>query len=396
MSEVPAYEREPYRTELSTEVSSIGEVDGQPFAVLEDTILYPGGGGQPADRGSLNGIAVLDVRRSEDGIRHLLERPAVAGPARLELDWQRRFDHMQQHTAQHLLSAVAADRFGWATTSFHLGARRCDIELDTPEAHPDHLAELEELVAGHIRAARPVTGRRLSPEEYAELAVRTRGLPDQHRGDVRLVEIEGVDVTTCGGTHLRSTAEIEALKLDATEPMRGGTRLYWLAGRRVRRRLAELEARNHELRQLFETSGGELATAAAARLDGLRGADRALRKLTGELAEARSQALVASPSAVVDAHFDNADAALLQRVARELLAQAPDKAALLTATGEKGSFFVVAAGPESSVVAADAGPRVAELLDGRGGGSGPIFQGKAKSLERRSEAVTALRNLGTG
>ncbi|HQR46407.1 MAG TPA: hypothetical protein PK598_10390 [Thermoanaerobaculia bacterium] len=126
MSRVPLFEREPYRTECGTEILSVGEADGRPFAVLSDTILYPEGGGQPADRGFLNGAPVLDVQRRGGEIRHLLERPVAPGPATLRLDWDRRFDHMQQHTGQHLLTAVAQDRFRWSTTAFHLGDRGSD------------------------------------------------------------------------------------------------------------------------------------------------------------------------------------------------------------------------------------------------------------------------------
>ncbi len=225
------YEREPGRREAEAEVVAAGEQGGRPFVVLSDTLFYPEGGGQPADRGTIAGVAVLDVQRAGGTIRHLLERPIAPGSVRLALDWERRFDHMQQHTAQHLLSALAEDRFGWKTTAFHLGPAVSDIELAVPALAEETREALEEAVAAEIRAARPVRPRRVTREEFERLeAVRTRGLPDGHAGEVRLVEIEGVDLNTCGGTHLASTAEIEALHLLASEPMRGGTRLHFAAG----------------------------------------------------------------------------------------------------------------------------------------------------------------------
>ena len=390
MTDPPAFERDPRATELDTEITDVGETDGRPWALLRDTILYPEGGGQPADRGLLNGVGVVDGQRVEGGVRHVLESPVDAGPARLELDWPRRFDHMQQHTAQHLLSALAAERFGWATTSFHLGSRRSDIEVDAPETSADRLAELEEAVAGAIRAALPVSARRVSPERFVELGVRTRGLPESHVGDVRLVEIEGVDVTTCGGTHLASTAEIEALAIEETEPMRGGTRIHWRAGGRVRSRLAELEERERRLRQLFETSPEELAAVATGRLEALRDAERALRRLEARLAEARAAALAAAPEAVVGEHFDDLESGLLQPVGRRLVELAPAKAALLTADTDRGALFLLAAGPDSGIDVSAAGPRIAELLAGRGGGSRAIFQGRAGSLAARGDALALL------
>jgi Ser-tRNA(Ala) deacylase AlaX len=392
-----AYERDPYQTRLDTEILGLGDDGGRPFAVLADTLLYPEGGGQPADRGRLEGpsaqAAVTDVQRLEGAIRHYLEEsaaPLEPGPATLHLDWERRFDHMQQHTAQHLLSALAEDRFGWVTTSFHLGPETSDIELAVPSLGASQLETLEQAVAAEIRARRPVTARRVAADELAGLPVRSRGLPEGHRGDVRLVEIEGVDCATCGGTHLASTGEIETVKLLATEPLRGGTRLFWLAGSRVRQRLASDEARLAELRSVLGAADDELASVAALKLDQLKEAGRRERALLGRLAEVVGEGLVSRTEAVVEAHFDGGDPGLLQQVARRFAASEHPGLAFLTASGDKGSFFVVAAGGGGTRDAQTAGRRATEILDGRGGGSGAIFQGKVGSLERRGEVVAAL------
>jgi alanyl-tRNA synthetase len=412
-----AYEREPYLTRLEVRVVSVGEDGGRPYAVLDDTILYPEGGGQPADRGRLGETAVVDVQKKDGVVRHYLAGAAAAGPAVLALDWGRRFDHMQQHTAQHLLSAIAADRFGWATTSFHLGdlgakafapgfnetpgvpsvvrrARRApgasDVELDAPALSLAQVAELEEAVAAEVRVARPVRARRVTPEEYAGLGVRTRGLPEGHSGDVRLVEIAGIDLTTCGGTHLASTAEIEAVALLGSEPMRGGTRLYFAAGGRARRRLAEHEARAGELRRVLEAPEEELAAAARAKLDQLREAQRRGRDLEQRLAEALADGLAARGETPAELHLDDVDGGFLQRVAGRFQERAPAGAALLTAASPQGMFFALAAGAASPLDVRAAGARVAELLEGRGGGSGRLFQGKAGSLARRAEALAAM------
>ena len=278
---VPAYEREPYRTSLETRVVASGADAGRPWAVLEDTILYPEGGGQPSDRGTLNGVAVLDVQKREGAIRHTLAAPVAEGPADIVLDWERRFDHMQQHTGQHLLSAVAQDRFAWETTAFHLGPDVSDVELAAPSLSPKDLARLEEAVAAEIRAARPVVPRRVSLEEFRTLPVRTRGLPEGFTGDVRLVEIAGVDLNTCGGTHLANTAEIETIPLLWAESLRGGTRVFFAAGGRARRRLRRHEDRNAALRAALGASDEALLDAAKAKLDQLAEAERAVRRDRG-------------------------------------------------------------------------------------------------------------------
>ncbi len=387
---IPAYERDPYLTRLEVEVVDVGEVDGRPYAVLDNTLLYPEGGGQPADLGRLGPLAVVDVQKQEGEVRHFLEAPCEPGAAVLELDWARRYDHMQQHTAQHLLSAVSLARFGWATRSFHLGAETSDIELATAALTEDRLAALEEAAMAEIVAGRAITTRRVSPEEYGRLEVRSRGLPAGHSGEIRLVEIEGVDLNTCGGTHLRSTGEIEAVKILRAEKLRGGSRVHWVAGRRLRRRLAAHEARGAELRGLFDSDETSLVEIAGLKLEQLAASRRRARHLESLLAAARVDGLAAAEETVVSAHFDDADGGLLQQIGRAFLDRAPAKACLLTASGEKGAFFLVATGAESGLEAARIGPRVAELLGGRGGGAGTVFQGKVDSLEGREQAESLL------
>ncbi|HEX7551180.1 MAG TPA: alanyl-tRNA editing protein [Candidatus Methylomirabilis sp.] len=393
MSAVPAYEREPYLQSLETDVIRVGTERDRQFVILAETILYPEGGGQPADQGWVGKAAVEDVRKVDEEIRHYLAGPPPGGRVQVALDWVRRFDHMQQHTGQHLLTAVVEQRFGWHTTAFHLGGQVSDIELDTAKITPEQLVGLEEAIAAEIRAARLVTARRVSPEEYAMLPVRTRGLPEGHTGDIRLVEIAGIDLNTCGGTHVRSTAEIEGLKLLGTEGMRGGTRLFYVAGGRLRRLLSVHHERTAKLRQLLGTADEELVQGVQARLDQLKDAQRAVKALEEELATAAGQALAARPETVAAAHWATRDLSFLQRVAREFARLAADRVILLTAgEGEQGAFLL-AAGEQARIDLPAAGRRVAELLDGRGGGSGRMFQGKAARLTRRDKALAHLRSL---
>jgi Ser-tRNA(Ala) deacylase AlaX len=391
MDTIYCFEREAYRRELEVEVLEAGEEKGRPFVLLDDTILYPDGGGQPSDRGRLGKVEVAEVLKKEGKLRHFLASPVGVGPATLELDWERRHDHMQQHTAQHLLSAISLARFGWNTRSFHIGPESSDIELDIEPPPVRDLEALEAEVTVAIVAARSITCRRVTREEYEQLDVRSRGLPDGHTGDIRLVEIEGVDLNTCGGTHLASTSEVEAVKILRAEPLRGGCRLYWVAGKRVRRRLGRHEARNAELRNLFDTGDDELVSAAALKLEQLGLARRRVRELESEVAGAVVEGLLARGEPVVEAHFESADGGFLHRVASELAERGGRCLGLLTASGEKGDFFIVAAGEDAAVELGEIGRRVAELLDGRGGGSGQIYQGKAGSLDRRNEAMALLR-----
>ena len=392
MSALPAYDNDAYQTALDTRLLRTGMDDGGFFAVLEDTVLYPEGGGQPADRGTLNGVPVRDVQKREGELRHYTSEGIAPGPVRVLLDWPRRFDHMQQHTGQHLLTAVAQERFGWATTAFHFGEVRCDVELAVPSLSPAEMENLEQAIAAEIRAARAVRTRHVAPEEYASLPVRSRGLPEGHSGEIRLVEIEGLDLNTCGGTHVRSTAELELVKVLGTEPIRGGTRLFFVAGVRARRRLGEHERRNAALRTLLGTPDEELLVGVETKIGQLKEAERRSRALEEQLAEALAMAWAANPDPVQDHHLEGQDGAFLGLLARRLVVAAPGKLAFLTGEREGQAAFILAAGPEAGVDLAVLGATVATLLEGRGGGRAPVFQGKVGSLKGRSRASETVRS----
>jgi alanyl-tRNA synthetase len=206
---------------------------------------------------------------------------------------------------------------------------------------------------------------------------------------VRLVEIAGIDLNTCGGTHLSSTAEIEVVALLSVEPLRGGTRLFFVAGRRARGRLARHEERNASLRALLGAPDAGLAGAAKGKLDQLADAQRALRRAEEELAAAAAEAALASTARVVRAHFEGRDMAFVQAVARRFSEKAGPRAAFLTATRDGQHVFALGVGVGFGDAQA-LGREIASLLGGKGGGAGRVFQGKAPGLLSADRAVARL------
>jgi len=385
-----ACQREAYLRRLTTRVLSCEPTDGGFQAVLEDTVLYPEGGGQPADSGTVGGLPVLDVFRDPKGeILHLLPAALQPGEVEVVVDWERRYDHMQQHTAQHLITALAQDRLGAATTSFHLGGERCDIELDLVDLPAARVAALEQQVNAEVRAARPVRSRLVDPEQLAALPVRTRGLPAGHQGAVRLVEIEGIDLNTCGGTHVGSTAELQIVKLIDTERLRGGTRLYYLAGGRVLSALSRGRERERALSRVLSCSPEEQCAAVERLLETARAADKARRLLLAEIAAHEGARLAAGSEAVVSSHRSDGDLAFLNAVAGAALERRPGLLLLLTCGDPAGSGQFLLAGPPERV--RELAARVTEILEGRGGGAPGRFQGKSARLDRRGELLSLLR-----
>jgi len=199
--------------------------------VLDRTAFYPSSGGQPHDLGTLAGIPIVEVAGAEDhSVVHYTSAAVPAGPVRGKIDWARRFDHMQQHTGQHLLSAVFVELFQFQTVSFHLGREICTIDLDAPSIVPRHLDEAERRVNELIFEDRVVTVRFGTAEELAAAGIRKEV---DREGILRAIEIEGIDRQPCGGTHLARTGQAGLLLIRGLERRRDAWRLEFVCGFRA-------------------------------------------------------------------------------------------------------------------------------------------------------------------
>src|SRR5271165_709017 len=231
-----AYEREFSARILSCEAIppdvSAGRVHQAWAVVLDRTALYPASGGQPHDLGKLGDSNVLEVRDEGEDIVHIVDRELPGGSVAGCVDWNRRFDHMQQHSGQHLLSAMFQERFGRPTVSFHLGAELSTIDLRGPEPSDDILEGAERAANRIIFEDRPLTVRYGTAEDLAELGVRKEVA---RKGILRAIEIEGVDLQPCGGTHVKSTGQIGTLLVRRCTKMRQDWRVEFVCGVRAER-----------------------------------------------------------------------------------------------------------------------------------------------------------------
>ncbi len=386
MNTVPAYQQEAYERELQTRVVRCDPGPGGGFLVeLEDTILYPEGGGQPSDTGWIGDVRVHEVRKDDGRIVHHTDGAVPEGPVQVRLDWDRRFDHMQQHTAQHVLTVLASEHLGWATTGFGIGPEVSYIDLDVKAPKAGDLRRLEDLAAVEIRAARKVRVRWTNREEMEALPVRSRRLPGELEGPVRLVEIEELDLNTCGGTHVGNTSELETICLVGTAPMHGGTRVSWVAGGRVRRRMAARENLVGSLRALTGAGDEELAAVVGLKLEQLGEAGAELRRLRERLAAALVDELRRENGPVVARELEDPD--LVWTAASALAGSRGATAYLLTA---RDGAFALALAAEVPVDVGELGPTVAGVLEGKGGGRDRLFRGKAVRPERLEEASRVL------
>jgi misacylated tRNA(Ala) deacylase len=379
---------EPYSRSLRTSVIRCAKLEEGRFeVVLEKTPFFPEGGGQPSDRGTVAGQEVLALYRSDsDEVIHLLQGP-VSGEVEASLDWPRRYHFMQQHSAQHMLTALASEQFGWETTAIHLGQDRNDIELAAPSLSIEDLRPLECEANAIIRANRTIRIRIASQEEFRELQARSRRLPADLKGEIRLVEIEGVDLNTCGGTHVASTGEIQVCVLLGTEQLRGGTRVFFLAGNGALRLFGDLVERQKALCRAL-TCGPEEHLAAVSKLkESTRESDRTHDALLKEFSALVGCELSRQGSPAY-LHRSEVDREFLRAIASEFRRCNPEGLVLLTA-GSDGEGLFLLAGPDHTVEAL--GPGIARMLGGRGGGASGFYQGKATRIGNSAAALEAIR-----
>jgi alanyl-tRNA synthetase len=392
------YYTEPWRREFDATVMAVTPAEGGLLVRLDRTAFYPTSGGQPHDTGVLGGARVTDVSETEQGgVDHLVAGGGFAAGQRVEgrIDWSRRFDHMQQHTGQHLLSAALHRLYDVRTMSFHLGAEVSTIDL-ARELSPAEIAGAAAESNRVVWEDRPVTIRFVSEDEVARLPLRKEPAKG---GRLRLIEVEDFDLSACGGTHVSRTGAIGMIAIRAWERFRGGTRLTFACGGRA---LAAFEA----LRDVVDASARPLTVhprdlpAAVERLQEERKAlQREGRVLSERLAEHEGTALVAGAEVIGDVRvvlvsLEGYDANGLKTVAAAA-ARAGAGVAVVINTGRP---LLVVAARGAQGVGADCGTLVKTLVTrfgGKGGGRPDIAQGGG--LDASPDAVlAAARELLSG
>jgi alanyl-tRNA synthetase len=363
------YYNDSYLHEFPARVVEV--LDGGLRVCLDRTAFYPSSGGQPYDEGTIAGIPVVDVIDEEDRVVHVLQKPLTAGDVNCEVNWTRRFDHMQQHTGQHLLSAVFEELYSISTVSFHMGATVSTIDVSAASLDPRQIERVEERFAQIVAEARPVL---ITFEDAsADLGLRKAS---ERTGTLRIVSIEGLDRSACGGTHLRSTAEIGALQIRKLEKIRATTRVEFVCGGRA------LSAARTDFRLLSEisrtlsTAFDDVPAFLAAQIEKTKALEKTCQRLSTELAKREGGELHAATAPGDDGirrvtHKGVIDDAVRARAQAFI---AGGKAVFL-AVSEDPAAVLLAASPDSGV---HAGNRVKEAVTaagGRGGGNPSLGQG---------------------
>ncbi len=278
------YYDDPYLTRFQARVVERLSLKEGPAVVLDRTAFYPTSGGQPFDQGRLSPSPeaegewmVRDVSLSEreDVVLHWLDQPLPPDVSELvgHVDWERRFDHMQQHTGQHVLSQAFEQLIGAQTVSFHLGAESVTIDLDRAKLRPDDVDRVETLANTLVWENRPVTARWVPPEELDQVPLRK---PPAVSGDVRVVQVQGFDWSACGGTHVAHTGEIGMIKVLKWERRGQESRVAFVCGARALEDYGQKNRMINAVADSFSVGHWEL--------------DQAVERLRAEVKESRTQA----------------------------------------------------------------------------------------------------------
>jgi alanyl-tRNA synthetase len=354
---------------------------------LDRTAFYPTSGGQPFDQGWIEGVAVRDVIDEEDRIAHVLEAPLSSSEVSGNIDWDRRYDHMQQHTGQHLLSAVLADLFNIRTVSFHLGAETSTIDVEAASLTPQQLERAEQRCAEIVAQARPIwiTFEDASGGlELRKASTRT--------GTLRIVSIDNLDRSACGGTHVRTAAEIGAVLIGKSEKIRGVTRLEFVCGSRALRRAQADYRLLASIARTLSVPPERTPETLAGLVEKHKSLEKSAQRLATELSRREGRDLYQATQTDSDG--------LRRRLERGAIDDAMRARAQAFVAGEKALFLVVCDQPPSFLLAASAdsgvhaGERVKAALaasQGRGGGNAQLAQGSVPDPAALAAAEALLR-----
>nr|XP_013806896.1 PREDICTED: alanyl-tRNA editing protein Aarsd1-like [Apteryx mantelli mantelli] len=336
-------------------------------------------------------VPVLRVtRRGAEAVHFVRTALEPGAQVLLSLDWERRFDHMQQHSGQHLITAIADLMFGFKTTSWELGRQRSVIELDTPSMTAEQIEALERSVNEKIRERVPVTVRELAADDPEVETVRSRGLPDDHTGPVRVVSIEGIDSNMCCGTHVSNLSDLQVIKLLGTEKgKKNKTNLVFLAGNRVLKSIEQSHSTEKALTSLLKNGPGEHVEAVKRLQSSVKLLQKNNLNLLRDIAVLIARDFKSKPvqSELFVLHRKEGDSEFMNIIANEIGTE--ETLLFLTVGDEKEAGLFLLAGPVEAVE--NLGPRVAELLGGKGAGKRGRFQGKATKMSQRGEVQALLQ-----
>ncbi|HFC11483.1 MAG TPA: alanyl-tRNA editing protein [Anaerolineae bacterium] len=381
------YYDDSYTTEFEAVVIETAEIDGQPVVVLQQSYFYPESGGQWCDFGRIHTTNVTNVtiRPSDQATLHHLDNPLPLGTYPAHIDWTRRFDLMQQHTGQHILSQAFARILEANTIGFHMGQASCTIDLDIAKLDETQLQQVEELANQVVWENRPIHSYFIPLAEASNYPLRK--IPTGKGDQLRVVEIADFDWNACGGTHVKATGAVGLIKISKVEKIRRQLRIEFRCGKRAYAHYGDLLATMGGLTKAFTCAPSDLLAVTSNLRAEHKQARKTLKKQQARLLAAEAQQLladVANPNGVqiVQGVFDKRDFADLRQLAQTIVRQ-PRTIALLG----NGDALVFAKSKDAPSVMNELLSPILTTHNGRGGGAAQFAQAMQLGMNSAEQKV---------
>ena len=378
------YLENPYQVEFEAQVVEKVIWEKKPALILDQTCFYPESGGQPCDKGILNEVEVLKVLEDEARIIHLLAEDISSGKVAGKVDWQTRFDHMQQHSGQHILSQSFHELLGAETLSFHLGEDISTLEMDLRKISKEEVENIERRANEIVFQDREIKCYFIPEEKIDSVPLRR---PPKKKGLIRVVEVSDFDFSACGGTHVRRAGEIGLIKILRVERIRNNIRFEFICGRRA---LEDYLRKNRILRELstrFTVNEGEILNTVEKLSSDLKSQKRKGKKMQEKIAQYEAQEIIheAKEKIIKEVFVDKTPEEVRFLVLN--IIRKGDFVVLFGLKGEERGHLILACSENINIDMREIVPLVSSLIKGKGGGRPSLVEVAGEEKENLEQAL---------
>ena len=382
------YFEDAYLTQFEARVVGRTAFEGKPAIILDRSAFYPEAGGQSCDRGTIDGIAVLQVVEDGEAIVHVLERAIEADTVHGRIDWPRRFDRMQQHSGQHILSQAFYEVVKGTTMSFHIGEDVSSVEIGVPKISDADLDRVEARANAVVFEDREIKTYFVPDDRIGTVPLRK---PPKKEGPIRVVEVSGFDYSACGGTHCRRAGEIGLIKVTKADRIRNNLRFEFVCGGRA---LRDYREKNRTVRQaaaFFSVADRDVATTVGKSLTEIKALKKKARKLEERIASYEAWEVIrGAQGKVVQAVFEDKSPEEARFLAVQIIHNA-ERIVLFGAHGETQTHLVLAAAEGLGLDVRTLIPAVSAVIQVRGGGSPSLVELVTTEKSKVGSALEAAR-----
>ncbi len=375
------YFENPYQIEFEARVVERLSWREKPAVVLDQTCFYPESGGQPSDRGTLNGIEVLGVLEEDSKILHLLEDDISAGEVKGKVDWQTRFDFMQQHAGQHILSQSFHELYQAETLSFHLGEVTSTVEIDLRKVAEEEVERVETRANDIVFQDREIKSYFIPEEKISSIPLRK---PPKKKGLIRVVEVTDFDYSACGGTHPSKTGEVGLIKILKWEKIRNNVKFEFVCGQRASKDYAWKNRDLRELSNMFTVSEREVLTSVEKLQSDLKSQRKKTRKMQERVSQYEAQEIIRNTEGrIIKDVFTGRTPDEVRCLALNIIKKG-DFVVLYALREKERGHLVFACSENLKCDMRELVPLVSPLIKGKGGGNPSLVQigaEKAENLE---------------